>query len=434
MRKIYISFLGTGNYSDAVYSLDGKEAKRTPYVQHAELLLLNTHFDKIYILGTASSKEKHWIPKESERKGLKERLEEDGILAEFIEISEDLNSDVQWKTFEQLLQVVQEGDHLTFDMTHGFRSVPIVFSSALHFLTMVRKVQLEHVFYGLFILNSTAPMPIYDYAGFYAIHDWTNAVARLIDEADARPLAEIVRKGSTLPIEGLNAPKLSQSLDRLTDAVRNIEIHNIDQKARDAIEIVRHTRQKASSIAAQLLLDLIEEKFSTLISVPPLSGVYERSYFELQLKIVKLLLDHQLYMQAFTVMREYIGSLGLIPFSYKYNEQYKNRKLADIFIRMNSYKKSTWKFSNKDELQAKDELLPWYEALEQAGIIDELKTFINKLTSIRNGLDHAWTKEPKMQKKIPQKGFKFHQKLQKLTEDLFSSPQLQEFIASKNSQ
>ena len=54
--------------------------------------------------------------------------------------------------------------------------------------------------------------------------------------------------------------------------------------------------------------------------------------------------------------------------------------------------KSSWKFFDQNE-KDKEELLPFYEELDSAGIISVLKNFSTDLIDLRNGFDHAWTQK-----------------------------------------
>ena len=61
MRRIYISFLGAGDYTPAVYHIENKQADRSQYVQFAELQLTGVdYFDKIFLVMTKTSKEKQY--------------------------------------------------------------------------------------------------------------------------------------------------------------------------------------------------------------------------------------------------------------------------------------------------------------------------------------------------------------------------------------
>jgi hypothetical protein len=113
-----------------------------------------------------------------------------------VQVSEALSPAHQWGTFEELLKRIHDGDELIFDMTHGFRAVAVVFSSAMHFLRLTRNIKLRHVFYGA---HDSDPPEIVDYRNFYAVQDWTEAVSRLVDDADASKLAALATMG---PISG----------------------------------------------------------------------------------------------------------------------------------------------------------------------------------------------------------------------------------------
>jgi hypothetical protein len=66
-RRIYISFLGKGNYKPVRYSLNGRTADVSPYVQSAELQILGPdYFDRIFLVMTESSREKHFKALKSE--------------------------------------------------------------------------------------------------------------------------------------------------------------------------------------------------------------------------------------------------------------------------------------------------------------------------------------------------------------------------------
>jgi CRISPR-associated Csx2 family protein len=179
----------------------------TPYAQEAELgdILANAPPDVVLIFGTATSKAAHWEAQrgysaksktfgKEQGPGLGPRLSR--YTPEFVQVSEALSPAHQWGTFEELLKRIHDGDELIFDMTHGFRAVAVVFSSAMHFLRLTRNIKLRHVFYGA---HDSDPPEIVDYRNFYAVQDWTEAVSRLVDDADASKLAALATMG---PISG----------------------------------------------------------------------------------------------------------------------------------------------------------------------------------------------------------------------------------------
>lgn len=393
-RSIYVSFLGTGRYLDAEYVWEEARASATPYAQEAELELLKETPDRVLIFGTSSSRTKHWERYDGEeRPGLKSRLEKLNLRPEFVEISEDLSTEAQWGTFEKMLGFFEPGDRLIWDVTHGFRAVPVVFSSALHFLRLTRGVEIVHVLYAA---HDTRPARIVDYVDFYAIQDWTDGVSRLVEDADAARLVALSKGGSRLQLEGFSGQELAEALSALTDTVRHVDLQRVEVKARRALELVERARIRAEQrgqVASRVLLQQICEKFAGLTTVEPHSGHYDGDYFEVQLKLIELLLEHNLLMQAFTAMRELVASIGMLgtrPVIANDKDGRERRRSADIFFVMLKITPDKWYFSSKDEGLV-DCLRPFYERLAAAGVVEELRAFIEPLSDIRNGFDHGWT-------------------------------------------
>ncbi len=432
-RHVYVSFLGTGMYTPVVYSWNGKASQRTPYGQEAELELMGSLPDRVYIFGTKESHKMHWEggDKDGGARSLRERIEAMGLSPEFVLIPTDQSGDNQWQTFQKMLELVGPGDALTLDMTHGFRAVPVVFSSALHFLRLTRNIELRHVLYCLYERDVHTKDPdahhlIQDYASFYAIQDWTEGVSRLVEDADATHLARLSGDQSSLPIAGFSDQEITAALSRLTDAVRNVEVHNVEPCAREALGLVNAAQQRAAAqghTAARILLELIEEKFSSILTAEPLTGLYDANYFKVQLLLASLLLEHNLVMQAFTVMQEMIGSFGL--YGYPNPVRYDNRKgrdkrsYADVFLPMANRERSTWHFSGHKENQMR-KLLPFYERLEEAGITTPLQELGKELGALRNGLNHAWTNKVSAPTDILSQGHRLHARLSALTQEILS--------------
>ncbi len=409
MRNIYISFLGAGKYQPANYHIDGNRADQARFVQTAELQLAeDNYFDKIFIVMTKTSKEKHF-------EGLKTELKGVGIHeVNGIEITEDFLPESQWSWFENILSHIDHGDELTVDLTHGYRIIPIVFSTALNFLQKARDITIKSVYYGAYEADKELS-PIVDMKDFYIINEWSDAVLRLVEDADTGKLSRVAMKDNRGILGEFEDPAIVEAFDRLTESLKNVDIHTIRQKASHALDLI-DKKEKAASSTGKILLGLVKDKFVSLISDEPASGRYDFDYFSIQLEVIRLLLDHKLFMQAYTVMRECIASLGLIEMKERakiYNSVgRKQRQKAEVFVNMLFNDEAKWDFGNKQEMV--DTLLPLYNKFKDAGIIDPLREVSRELLKYRNGFDHAWTANPEAFSDIETKGEGFHQKLSKM--------------------
>lgn len=65
-------------------------------------------------------------------------------------ISDDCSEEEYWEIFTQVLQAIPKGKVVLLDVTHGFRSLPLLTVLILTCLRTVRKVTLQHVLYGAF--------------------------------------------------------------------------------------------------------------------------------------------------------------------------------------------------------------------------------------------------------------------------------------------
>ena len=183
-------------------------------------------------------------------------------------------------------------------------------------------------------------------------------------------------------------------------------------KANTAINLIKE-KERSASVTGKILLRLVIDKFASLATGEPPSGRYDKAYFLLQLEIIKLLLEHKLFMQAYTVMREFIASVGLIEIKKAKtdtSEGRKQRRKGDVFFNMFQFHEDGWNFSEEAEVIVQ-KIMPYYEKLKRLGIEPILRSFAKDLAEYRNGFDHAWTRKPEAPNDLEEKGQIFFEKL-----------------------
>ena len=436
MAKVFVSFLGTGSpkstpgYDRATYNWPGKSATTVTahFAQTAILKILEEQagaeasVDKVVILCTEESEMKHLSPLREELQAHLAAPPE--LIVPRPLVPTDMSAANQWGWFEQLLEVVEQGDTLIIDFTHGMRAVPIVFSSAIGFLQRAKGVTLAHALYAWYdVADKGRVHPIVDMRDFYVINDWAEAVARLTDDADARKLGELAEGTDVAALRPLKDKTLIQSFAEMTDCIRNVDVNHVGEKVNAALQKVQQARNGATG-SAQVMLDLVWRKFSALASDYPPSGRYDSAYFETQLAIIRVLLEHRLFMQAYTAMREFLGSIGMAGLQGKYEVKKMTNKeargyrtrFAEGFVGMLQTSREKWDVplpdtpsgSQRDPVRDRLTLKPWFDTLEQAGVITDAikgdKGLVKELCDIRNGFDHAWTARPQAEEGIADKG------------------------------
>jgi hypothetical protein len=417
MRNVYLSFLGLGTfnpkterseYRPTIYELNKNKSQQTEFVQVAEMELLDpSQFDLILIAATQKSFDAHF-------KKLKTQMANFGAVPEHLILEEDMSASGQWVWFEKILAYIEPGDELTVDLTHGYRAIPIVFSAAINFLQKARNITLKAVYYGVWErVAELGYAPIIDMKEFYLINEWSDAVSRLVEDADARKMGEVAEKTSEFQVGELNDPDVIRAFDDLTNTIRNVDVNNVALKANAALELIRE-KERTASETGKILLNLVIDKFVHLTTKTRPSGRYDRDYFRVQMEISRLLLEHKLFMQAYTVMREFIASLAMIPFETE-GMNCKKRKTrrpryGELFFKLLQYEEVKWEFSD-EQWESVKQLKPYYENLKAARIEPILREFSSELAAYRNGFDHAWTARSGAIEDIHIKGASYLEKL-----------------------
>jgi CRISPR-associated Csx2 family protein len=399
MKKIFISFLGLGSYNKnsnsfdyipTTYEFQNKKSKKTKFIQIAILELLNVKFDKIIIIATNKSQKLHFENLQNELEYL--GYNKQNIYLIMIGQREELvnvNTHRQW--LEKLLSVIEDKSSLTVDMTHGYRIIPIILATGIHFLKIVRHVHIENILYGAFDLvdRNIEPKPIIEMKTFFAITDWAVAVDNFINHLDLKRVIELSEHQKDFNLYSIDDKIIFEEVNL---RIKSSDMIELPEKICKLIEETQKIKSANDSIITRILSEMIINKYKNLSMESMLA--YDRKFFEFQLNFIKILIEHNLLMQAYTIMRETIGSIGLIKTkdvkNIKNNIGRKKRKYAEIFINMVVYEENKWQFSENAQKQV-DKLKPFYDELKEHGILSKLKQVIKEIVEIRNGFDHAWT-------------------------------------------
>lgn len=162
-RKVYLSFLGTGKYLPVHYQYkDMKDVyEATPFIQEATIKIFlkgvgdNTPY-KIYIFCTDQAEKKNWndnVSEEGEQtEGLRTCLLKfiDADHMKMVKIPEGMGEEEIWDLFGEVYDVLEEGDEVTFDMTHSFRSIPLFSMVLFNYARVMKGVDIKNIYYGAF--------------------------------------------------------------------------------------------------------------------------------------------------------------------------------------------------------------------------------------------------------------------------------------------
>ncbi|MCE7872202.1 hypothetical protein DYH09_17735, partial [bacterium CPR1] len=149
---VFISCLGTSPYRELTYApIDPLEAQAEPtrFVQAARLSALKAkgvHLSAAYILVTEQARTRNWedfdhsIPSSGgsvRLSGLANELKRFEIEATTEDIPRGEKLEEFWQIFDLVARLVPEKADLYVDLTHGFRTLPILVLLALEYVEMV---------------------------------------------------------------------------------------------------------------------------------------------------------------------------------------------------------------------------------------------------------------------------------------------------------
>jgi CRISPR-associated DxTHG motif protein len=140
MSKVILSFLGTGNYAPTRYQLDGQlyPDDPTPYTQEALLKRYEEEGWMLKVLMTEEAEKKH-------KEALAERVKYEPVPIPSGHTEEQL-----WRIFNAIVDSIPEGAELIMEVSHGFRSQPILALAAVQFLQVAKGVRVYRILYGFY--------------------------------------------------------------------------------------------------------------------------------------------------------------------------------------------------------------------------------------------------------------------------------------------
>jgi len=377
-------FVGTGDYHEVVYSLDGREAPASRYAPIALARLLDC--EAVTVFETPEARAKH-------HEALEKAADRHRIAVEFEPIPGGKTESEQWEIFSALERAARDLDEeIALDVTHGFRTLPLIAFLTAAFLRVSVHAPLTRLLYGAYDARDeeTDRAPVFDLTPFLVLVDWLVASDTFRKTGDARYLAELLENRQkalwSAPHSGeCERPKqLNVAASALRDCSESLRLLRRDHRresltalssaldeARD--EIVRYAPPFAT------LLGHIDESFSSLWEVAA-------DELRVELRQIRWLLKTDHVDAALTLEREWLVSwtalrrgAGEIPGTHESREKFEN--FLNACAKANEGKsrggRSSSSFGEEDITEEK--ALEWKEI---AGLWSRIR-------SARNDLSHA---------------------------------------------
>lgn len=394
-RKVFISVLGTGNYKECIYASGNTQYDGTRFIQKATLQMLDvkegwTESDRIYIIVTDGSKEQNWETRTDNGEpkiGLADTLKEMHLSTpiETIRIPDGNNEDEIWQIFSDIYKVLNDEDELYFDLTHGFRYLPMMVLVLGNYAKFLKHTEVKSITYGNYESRDkeTNIAPIINITPLAALQDWTNAAADYLEHGDAtklkicadKPLITIARETKGQDQDATTLIKLSKQLYEFSNLIsfnRGDEIIIGKQS-----EQIKALLEKADAEYIRPMGPLFKQIAKSVRNFNPDSP-------ENKIEASRLCLDHSDFQASITLLQEGIVSMLCRKFHLDVKDK------GDREIATQALNKLGLELQNKEYRP----LSPYKETIIKriidSGIISsELANQWNKITEDRNDFNHA---------------------------------------------
>ncbi len=331
MAKLFISFLGANPYYPTQYYLREDRSDLTApvfYVQNAILRAQIKKIDKVLIFTTAEARVNNYhnrISREGkafkliEDEGLARALadlQKDGHINDFasIDIPNGYSEAEIWQVFQSVFELMQAGDEIIFDITFGFRSLPMLVMVLLNYARAMRQITVKAIYYGNYeagraekeaavkeaekqgvdpniidkLKKKMIEAPIIDLKAFAVLQEWTYAAQSFLQVGNANALAALTQSSH---------PEFSEAIAGFTKALLTCR----GQALRRDLDIDHLKRQMTelgaqAKLEAQLkpLLEKVQEKIKG----------FQSNHLSNGFAAVQWCIDHGMVQQGITFLQE----------------------------------------------------------------------------------------------------------------------------------
>jgi len=377
MAHKLITFLGTES-KDTLYAFpDGIDRSGEIFPL---ALLKYCEFDEVLVCMTPRAREALW-------KKYRISFEKSG--AKPIDIASGQNSDELLEILEKINAEIEEGDTISFDVTHGLRSIPFLVFLLIAFLKTAGHIQLGSIYYGALELvdpdKNSNVAPVIDLADMVRMLDWIDAANLITQTGSAHQLSQLLAPDDQPLAQAINL--FSQSLLACQPNVLAKRFESLQRMV-----VANEPLAGKRPLGFRILQNKLLETFGQLSSEP----TQGREFLAAEFRLIEWYLQNNHAMQAATLAREWVldGVFWMaeqtIEFDYQKRERAQPyKKYLDSFARLGEELKDSQAYYGVQNLN--QGARQFYEQHTQAA--DLMDQAWGRLNLIRNTLCHAGHRE-----------------------------------------
>jgi len=381
-----MSVLGATNYQECQYVdyQNNFKSSKTRFVQVAmfEKFIYNWSSNDVAFVfltkGTEGSEKKNWLDNGHFKYGTDKVIPSFGLkklLADMnppckiepVQIKNGDNEGEIWENFRTIFNCLQPGDEVYFDVTHGFRSLPMLVLVLNNYAKFLKNITITSITYGNYeARNEANEAPIIDLISLSELQNWTSGANMFIQTGDTKTLSKLLSEYEVASLnnfvdeinecrglaiyEGISALNLSKELD-------NIDIHYNSFKE---------------------LIDRIKDKVAGFQRNDLLNGF----------RSVGFCIEHKLIQQGVTLLQEFIVSYILSDIEESNWLNQFERNIVSGCLSINKFEKFIPSGSNDTEKERSQNIAKKVFELTYKKKLSD-KVYKGLSLGARNDLNHA---------------------------------------------
>ncbi len=380
--KTLISFLGTSPYKSAIYTFDHKQVE-TRFMQVALCKIFNP--GRILIFTTDRAKQDNGPKLEEE---IKEKSLPDNIW-HYIEIPYANTEEEIWELFDILQKNIIPNDELIIDITHSFRSIPIISLPCMLYVSTVKQATIEGIYYGAF-QGEGEVAPIVDITSFLELMEWSNAVSNFVSSGDIKSISNLTKRAFWHVESKQKDRKLKNNLNNFVGQFVKLQEHILTSRVKEIgsgdmfsilKNIIKILSKKQQDLPAPFfpLLNLIEKKVEIFFeweeyNVP--------EFVQRGLGAVNWCLEHGLIQQGHTLLQENLVSYFCWLGGLDWKKKHPDRSIAAQVAAVYNKDEKEWGSPARDNKEV--------VKLIQRAAGEDLLLLYKNIADSRNDINHGF--------------------------------------------
>ncbi len=370
-----LTFLGTGDYKPVTYVWQDQQYETHLFPEAIAHLF---GVDELIVFVT---------PQVREHRNFRDLQSRLGDKVHPVDIPEGKAEAELWEIFDRCANAVQENETILLDVTHAFRSLPLIVFTVAAYLRRTKRVTIQHLLYGAFeARDEQNRAPIFDLTPLLDLLDWLSGAESFLLRSDAKILSERLKQTHSRAWRersGESLPRLLQTvagqLASLSSALHLARPRDVMGAAYRLLPKLEEARAEAEKWAPPfaIILDQVKAEVDRFAHCEP--NRLDKENLRKQLFLIEHYLRKGLVMQTVTLAREWLVSWVILQ---RGEGNWLSREFREEIERALNEAARKW----REQVEVPD----WFAHLPKA---NEIAQIWDQLTQLRNDVAHCGMRE-----------------------------------------